>query len=231
MSDALEDLEALEPRIADAKRSQAFGEAAERARGPVDQAPRHAALLETLVQCAEDLDGLKDPTLRNRLDAAIEKAETIGDLLRTAATADDLENIAIDYPAVSQALKQVLERLRHHWSRLVAEDFADLGAVGRLLGAISGAEAIGAELVEVSSAAQRLADSDPSADALAESAPALRLRRRRTLDAMQAFTGEAEVDAFLGAVTRQEATLDLVTPKVLAWLTEKHALSAFRVRS
>ena len=177
------------------------------------------------------MDGLKDPTLRSRLIAAIEKAESVGDLLKTAGTAEDLENIATDYPAVSGALKNALERLKNHWSHLVAQDFADLAAVGRLLGAISGAEAIGAELVEISSAAKHLADGDPSADVLAETAPALRLRRSRTLDAMQAFTGEAEVDAFLGAVTRQEATLDLVTPKVLAWLTEKQALSAFRVRS
>lgn len=231
MTDALERLEDLAPRIAAARKSLAFGAAAARARVPVEQAPRHALLLARLVQCAQDLDGLNDAALRQRLLGAIDKAENVGDSLETAETADDLEAVAVDYPAVNAALSQVIERLRNHWSQLVARDFVDLAAVGQLLSKIAGAEAIGRELVEISTAAQTLANSDPSADKLAEGAPALRLKRAQTLDAMQAFTHEPEVDRFLEAVTRQEATLDMVTPKVMAWLTDKGALSAFRVRS
>lgn len=230
MTNALELLEELAPRIDSAKKSLAFGAAADRARVPVEQAPRHALLLARLVQCAHDLDGLSDVVLRQRLSTAITKAESVGESLEHAETAADLEAAAADYSVVGNALMQVIERLRNHWSQLVAQDFGDLAAVGHLLSKIPGAEAIGRDLVEISAAAQTLADSDPSADKLAEAAPALRLRRAQTLDAMQAFTGEPEVDAFLEAVTRQEASLDMVTPKVMAWLTYKGALSAFRVR-
>lgn len=230
MTDALERLEDLAPRIASAKKSLAFGAAADKARIPVEQAPRHALLLTRLVQCAYDLDGLNDAALRQRLSGAIAKAESVGESLEDAETADELEAAAADYPMVGSALMQVIERLRNHWSQLVAQDFVDLAAVGHLLSKIAGAEAIGHDLVEISTAAQTLANGDPSAEKLAEGAPALRLRRAQTLDAMQAFTDEPEVDTFLEAVTRQEASLDMVTPKVMAWLTEKDALSAFRVR-
>lgn len=230
MTDALERLEDLAPRIASAKKSLAFGAAADKARIPVEQAPRHALLLARLVQCAHDLDGLNDAALRQRLSGAIAKAESVGESLEDAETADELEAVAVDYPTVAAALSQVIERLRNHWSQLVARDFVDLAAVGQLLSKIAGAEAIGRDLVDISTAAQTLANSDPSPEKLAEGAPALRLRRAQTLDAMQAFTHEPEVDSFLEAVTRQEATLNMVTPKVMAWLAEKGALSAFRVR-
>ena len=230
MTDALEPLEGLAPGISSAKKSLAFGAAADRARVPVEQAPRHALLLTRLVQCANDLDGLNDVALRQRLSTDIAKAEIEGQSLEDAETAADLEAVATDYSTVGNALSQVIERLKNHWSQLVAQDFVDLAAVGHLLSKISGAESIGRDLVEISTAAQTLANGDPSAEKLAEVAPALRLRRAQTLDAMQAFTGEPEVDAFLGAVTRQEASLDMVTPKVMSWLTDKGALSAFRVR-
>lgn len=231
MTDTLDLLEELAPKIDSARQSLAFGAAAERARKPVEQAPRHAVLLDRLVQCAIDLDGLDDAALRQRIENAISKAESVGESFEEARTAEDLEAAAADYPMVGAALMTVIERLRTHWSHLVVRDFADLAAVGRLLGKISGAEAIGAQLVEISEQAQALAQGDPSPERLAEFAPELRRRRTETLGAMQAFTGETEVDAFLAAVTRQEATLDMVTPTVLAWLGQRQALSAFRVRS
>ena len=231
MTDVLDLLEDLAPKIDSARQSLAFGDAAQQARKPVERAPRQAILLALLVQCALDLEGLQDATLRQKIENAISKAESVGESFAEARTAADLEAAAADYPMVGAAVTMAVDRLTTHWSHLVARDFADLAAVGGLLGRIAGAEAIGAQLVEISAQAQALAQNNPPLERLAELAPELRRRRTETLAAMQAFTGEAEVDAFLTAVTRQEATLDMVTPTVLAWLGERQALSAFRVRS
>lgn len=230
MTDILLELEALEPKIAGAKRSQAFGAAAGKARIPVEQAPKHAALLERLLSCAHHLDALGDAVLRQRFETAIDKAEEVGGALEEAADAADLEAAAHDYPMVANALVRVVDGLKVQWSQIVARDFADLPAVGTLLAKIPGAEAIGGDLSAIGEEAQALADGDPSAEVLSERAPALRERRTRTLEAMSAFTGEPEVDAFLAAVTRQQATLAMVTPMVWAWLKDKGALDAFRVR-
>ncbi|QYC11506.1 hypothetical protein [Brevundimonas nasdae] len=230
MTDVLDLLEDLEPRIASAKKSIAFGDAAERARRPVEQAPRHAALLLRLVQCVEDLDGFADAALRQRIGKAIAVADDLGGSLGTAANADDLDGVAIDYAQMNQALSGLTDRIKDHWSNLVNSDFNGLIAVGELLGKISGAEAIGAELVKIGQEARALTEPNTSQDRLIDWAPALRTRRSSTLEAMRAFTGQAEVDDFLAAVVMQTATLSLVTPTVLSWLNDRNALSAFNVR-
>lgn len=231
MTDLLAELEQLHPLVASAKQSLALGSAVEKARKPVEQAPRHAALLAHLVACAKELDGLSDPGLRQRLEGAIDKAEDVGGALETAATADELEAVATDYPGVAAEIVRALDSLRTRWTQIVARDFADLPAVGELLLKISGAETIGSDLKQIGQQAQALAATDPQAEQLAAAAAALRARRALTLDAMRAFTGEAEVDAFLQGVIQQRATLELVTPRVLAWLKDHGALDAFRVRS
>jgi hypothetical protein len=231
MTDLLAELERLQPLVASAKQSLALGSAVEKARKPVEQAPRHAAFLGHLVACARALDGLSEPGLRQRLEGAIDKAQDVGGALEVAATADELEAVAVDYPGVAAEIVRALDSLRTRWAQIVARDFADLPAVGELLLKISGAEAIGSDLKQIGQAAQGLADSDPQAEQLAAAAAALRARRAHTLDAMRAFTGQAEVDAFLQGVIQQRATLELVTPGVLTWLTEHGALDAFRVRS
>lgn len=231
MTDLLAELERLQPLIASAKQSLALGSAVEKARKPVEQAPRHAAFLAHLVACARELDGLSEPSLRQRLQGAIDKAEDIGGALEVAATADELEAIATDYPGVSAEIVRALDSLRARWTQIVARDFADLPAVGELLSKISGAETIGSDLKQIGEQAQALAAADAQAQQLAVAASALRARRAQTLDAMRAFTGQAEVDAFLQGVIQQRATLELVTPGVLSWLAEHGALQAFRVRS
>ena len=231
MIDALIELEELEPKIANAKQSLAFGEAAEKARTPLQQAPRHALMLARLLSVAQDLDALGDAGVRQRLDQAIEKAESVGEALETAQGAAALDAATYDYPQVSSSLARVLDGLRARWREIAKRDFEDLIPVGELLTKIAGAETIGANLVDIGRQALALAETDPNADQLAARVSDLRTRRTQALEAMRAFTGEPEVDEFLSAVTHQQATLALVTPKVLDWLRTKGALDAFRVRS
>lgn len=231
MIDALVELEDLEPKLANAKKSLAFGAAAEKARTPLQQAPRHALMLKSLVSVAQDLNALSDAAVRQRLEHAIEKAESVGEALETAQNAEALGAVTYDYPQVSNALARALDGLRARWREIAKRDFEDLIPVGELLTKITGAETIGANLVDIGKQALALADTDPNADQLAARVRDLRTRRTEALEAMRAFTGEPEVDEFLSAVTHQQATLALVTPKVLAWLKTKGALDAFRVRS
>lgn len=231
MIDALVELEDLEPKLANAKKSLAFGAAAEKARTPVQQAHRHAPMLAQLVSVARDLEAFDVTSVRQRLDDAIDKAAAAGKSLEQAQDAETLEEANLDYPQLTNALSRLLDVLRARWREIAGREFQDLIPVGELLIKIAGAEAIGANLVQTGQQALALADTNPNADQLATQARDLRTRRIQALEAMRAFTGEPEVDEFLSAVTHQQATLAFVTPKVLDWLKTKGALEAFRVRS
>lgn len=230
MTDALLDLEALTPAIRDAQQAANFGAAAERARRSVELANRHAALFPDLIATASALDCLADEMVAARIKNATDKAYSVGADLAQAASSEDLDAIAADYPEVTNALSRVADALTNQWKLRAARDFLPLVPVGELLSRISGAETIGRGLIALAEEAQRLSQQAPAPHQLRPQVVALKTRREELLSEMRAFTHDPEVDAFLEGVTRGQATLEFVTPGVLAWLAGKNALGAFSVR-
>lgn len=230
MTDALLDLEVLTPAIRDAQQAANFGAAAERVRRSVELASRHAALLPELIGAASALGCLADEVVAARIRTATDKAYSVGEDLAQANSSEDLDAIAADYSEVTTALSRVADALANQWKLCTERDFLPLIPVGQLLSRISGAETIGRGLISLAEEAQRLSQLSPAPDQLRLQVVTLKARREELLSEMRAFTHDPEVDAFLEGVTRGQATLEFVTPGVLAWLAAKNALGAFSVR-
>ena len=101
--------------------------------------------------------------------------------------------------------------------------------MGQLLQHISGAEALGQELAQLGARATALANRSQTATAMAPEIEQLEADRRSLLARLKEVTANPEVETFITAVTRGQATLQLVTPGVLGWLGERGALGAFKV--
>jgi hypothetical protein len=230
MSDALVELEGLTDAIPAAIEARKLGTSLGRTVEKLVAIPRQARRFEALVEAAIALGVGKDEGAKRSLSTAVEEAEDIGDMLVKAKTPDDLQYATEDLPKLNQALLRLEGVVRQLWRNLVQTEFQSLVTVGAVLARIPRTEDLGRRLSAVGQEAQELAERNVAPETLAPQIQRLR-ETRTTLDAeLQQLTDNEEVDVFLGAVTRDGATLAHVTPAVIAWLTREEALDAFVVR-
>lgn len=230
MSDPLMDLEALAPNIAAAVQARRLGNTVGRATQRLADAPRQAARFQALVDVALALGALADTNAKRSLQQVVGEAEDIGEGLQAARTAEDLQFVSEDFPKFTAALASLDNVVRQLWRQTVQNEFQSLISVGRVLGHISKTADLGIRLQQVGQEAGAIAERPPPAEQFAPEITRLR-KRRAMLDAeLHQVTDNAEVDAFLAAVTRDAATLAHVTAAVSEWLRRYGALGAFSVR-
>jgi hypothetical protein len=230
MSDPLIALEALKDSISagvQARKLQgSLGAAAER----LIEVPRQAKRFEALVDAAIALGAPSDVAARRSLVEAANEADEIGELLEVAQSADQLKYATDDIPKLNQALRSLDATVRQLWRSLAASEFQSLVAIGDLLTGIEKTQDVGSRLAALGRQALALADRSGPTDEMAPEIQGLR-DQREALDAeLHAITDNPDVDVFLAAIARHTATLDLVTPPVVQWLTRYNALGAFAVR-
>jgi hypothetical protein len=88
---------------------------------------------------------------------------------------------------------------------------------------------VGQKLIDLGTSATRLTQISPRQ--IAPGLKEIEEQREAAQAEVTAFTKEPEVNAFVTALSRGQASLSLVTPKVLDWLNDLGALGQFRVLS
>lgn len=229
MTDVLVQLEASVDRIVPAKQARKLGSILEKVSDKSADVERQGQRCQALVTMAAALDGFKTPKVAIDARTAIEALKTTASDLTTAATVDDLELVLESLLEMANALKDFDQSVRNVWAERSRSEYASLVPIGHLLQHISGAEALGQDLALLGSRAVSLAERPQQATAMAPEIALLEAERADLLTRLKEVTANPEVETFITAVTRNQATLELVTPGVLQWLGERSALGAFKV--
>ncbi|MCA3757234.1 MAG: hypothetical protein IM669_06875 [Phenylobacterium sp.] len=230
MTDVLVELESLVPQMASGLEARRLHTSLGRASEKLVEVPRQARRFEALVDAALALGVASDVTASRSLREAAEEADEIGDLLEGAKSAEDLQYATQELPKLNQALTRLEGVVRQLWRQVVQTEFQSLVAVGDLLTRIERTRDLGERLAEVGRQAVGLAERNGPAEQLGPEIANLRQRRAALDLELHQLTDNPEVDEFLGAVTRDSATLRHVTPAVSEWLERSNALDAFAVR-
>jgi hypothetical protein len=229
VTDTLEMLEGAIEKIPAALQARSLGAVLGKVDDRTSDALRHAQRCKALADTASALGGLSDTYVRAAIEGVVTQAEEVGDALASAKDAGDLEIILEDYSNLPSSLSRLDQSVRQLWGQKAKSDYQSLIPVGKLLTRLSGAEKLGAKLVETGQKAEALAARLQPAETLAPEIAELKATREALLAELKAFTADPDVDRFLEAVTDGGASLALVQPSVFKWLEEHQALSAFKV--
>lgn len=224
MTDVLEEAEALLLVLPEAVSRRALGERLGQAVTALKTADHQIARMEALIATAAEIGYGKSDHQREAIEELIDCALEVGEGLEAAEEAETLRVAVYEYQDSLAKAIATLERLvREHWRTVSADRFQPMIGLGTLLTAMNVANNLGGRLV---ACGQRgMAATGPS------SAPEL-LATIKTLfadyDRLQgeraAEIGDDEVGDFINALAEKKATLTMVTPKVLAWLSDHDAL-------
>lgn len=229
MTDILLELESSLSRIAPAREARQLGSILNKVTEKSADVERQGQRCQALVAMATALDGFADPKVTTAARAAIDAVRTTGAELTTAADVDDLEIVLESLIDLANALRDFDQNVRLVWADRSRTEYTPLIPVGQLLQHISGAETLGQELAQLGARATALASRNQTAAAMAPDIEQLEADRRRLLARLKEVTANPEVETFITAVTRGQATLQLVTPGVLGWLSDRGALGAFKI--
>ncbi len=229
MTDILLELEGSLPRIAPAREARQLGAILDKVAEKSADIERQGQRCQALVAMATALDGFSDPKVTTAARAAIDAVRTTGADLTTAADVDGLELVLESLIDLANALKDFDQNVRLVWADRSRTEYTSLIPVGQLLQHIAGAEALGQELAQLGARATALASRNQTATAMAPDIEQLEADRRSLLARLKEVTANPEVETFITAVTQNQATLQLVTPGVLGWLSDRGALGAFKI--
>lgn len=229
MTDVLLELEGSIERILPAKQARKLGSILEKVTEKSADVERQGQRCQALVTMAAALGGLTTPKVASDARTAIEAVETVASDLTAAADVEGLELVLESLPEMANALRDFDQSVRNVWAERARSEYVSLVPIGQLLQHITGAEALGQDLARLGSRAIALAEKPQQATAMAPEIAQLEAERTLLLAGLKEVTANPEVETFVTAVTRGQATLELVTPGVLQWLGDRAALGAFRV--
>jgi hypothetical protein len=225
--DALSRLEDALPTLRDAVEREHLGKALNATLEACRDLPQRIDRLEALGSSIGLLSGYAGPR-SDEIAAAVEQIEDLGELMSSAETIDDLDEITRN----AKRLEQPLASLHRSTLAIAAgyskDQIVPLAALERLLRTLNRGD--------IADAIARLRVMDA---ALPSAGTALPARLADLFDARAGLTADltglangSEVDAFLTAfATRGTAPLEVVTPGVLDWLSERGALKEFVVQA
>jgi hypothetical protein len=231
--DQLIEIEELLPQLSSAMAAIRLDDTARRALDSLKDAPRKARRFESFVAAIQTLGPGCAEAVRTPLYAAMRQATEVGEALEAATDSAGVQDASADFlqslvPAVGRLEMAVSDA----WRKVVREKFEPLAGTGALLEVIPATHALGAELKATVADARRLAENRVAADEFATSVSCLIEAQARLQEKVQAASGgQPEVDAFLDALTHNQATLRHMTPGVIRWLEDNDALDAFAVRA
>ncbi len=231
MTDALANLETLLPEIGPAVQRRRFGEGLGRTVEALRDAPRHVDRLSALLELAQ-ITGFQDE--QGGADIILDlrgAANEAADAMISAADADALRAVVDRYNDLIKQMGPAEGYLRRHWKEIVDRDFRPLTSVGRLLAGFETTAAVGQRFIACGEAAMGSLANGQSAQSLRDLVRRLVAERAELQAEQRSLTRNTEIDAFLDALRRGEASLRHVTPAVWAWLDANGALNGFSVRS
>lgn len=229
MTDNVEALEALLEALPGAVDRRRLGDRLTQSMEKLRTAGHQAARLASLIELAPVISFGSTPQQRAMLEEVREEAWDVGEALEETETAEQLRDAVLEYEkGFSARLAGLHAAVRVHWSAFATQTFRPLVPLGEMLVRTGVDPDLGRRLTECGRRAMAFSDPGSVADFLA-GVKAL-LAEREALDAERSgLVEEGEIGTFLSALAEQRATLAMVTPKVSAWLAEKHALERFSV--
>ena len=228
MSDALEELEALLPRLPEAVKRQRLGQQLDDAAGKLRTGEQEAKRLAALIALASLL-GFDNIEQREQLSEARDEAWKVGSSLVEADEAEDLRQATSRYERdFLPALRTLHRDLWKHWRTVVARDFAPLVQIGEMLGKLDQGSTLACDLANCGAEATSMEQTASAADFLNQVSKFV-ARRDRLQEQRRAAFGDGAVAAFVNALAESRARLDMVTPEVRAWLDTHDASGRLRV--
>ena len=229
--DVLEALETLTGGLQDTIRRRAFGTTIESTIAIAQGATPNIADVERLGGFVETVRKMLGRDERHILRGALQDLQQIGVKVSAAQDQKALEEagrlLSNDLKKDVTNIKSVLTSA---WRRTVEAEFSTIGRLGSVLGQMPETQKLGLKMKELSGTAERLAGTLVSAkDQIAE-IEALSVRKEKLNGELRKLGTDEEVVEFLLAVANQSATLDKLHEKVRDWLSERNALSLFKVR-
>jgi hypothetical protein len=227
MSDSLETLEALLPKLPAAADQRRLGDSLTQAVQDLRDAANQTRRLRALLTLADQLGYGATPEQRGALQTVREAAEDVGLALEEAKDEESLKLAVFDYQKSFIPALTVLDRgAREQWSSTVRDRFAPLVAFGELLEKV-GVEDLGRRMASCGRRATSVTGG--SAEELGGAVSSL-LEELARLQAERAEKiQEGEVGEFLNALAERRATLAMITPAVRAFLEGNQALGRFSV--
>jgi hypothetical protein len=226
--DPLVRLEEIEPKLSAALDQKRLGVALDEANLALKNFDGQLTTLEALTEAAQLLSDYLELSRRDLEDIANEIDEIAQEMV-SADSQFELSTIARSFPTLDQ---KHIPRYNRAINGMVigysSKNISGLVALGRLLAQISH-DKVGQKLIDLGASATRLTQISPR-----QIAPGLKEiegEREAAQEEVRAFTKDPEVSAFVMAISRGQASLSLVTPKVLDWLNHIDALGQFRVLS
>ena len=229
MSDVLEDAEALLIELPEAVSRRALGERLSQALNALKNADHQIARMQALIETADEIGYGKSEHQREALDEMVHCALGVGEGLEAAEEAETLRVAVFEYQDnLAKAIAALERLLREHWRTVSADRFQPMIGLGALLTSMNVANNLGGRLV---ACGQRgVAATAPStAPELLATIRALFADFSRLQAERAAEIGDDEVGDFINALAEKKATLTMITPKVLAWLSDHDALDRLAI--
>jgi hypothetical protein len=229
MTDNVDALEALLEVLPGAVDRRRLGDRLNQSMEKLRTGDYNAARLASLRELAPAIGFGSSPQQLRVLQEVREEAWAVGEALEEAETAEQLRDAVLEYEkGLSASLGSLDREVRIHWSSFAAATFRPLIPLGEMLVRTGVDPELGKRLSDCGRRA--LAPSDGGSVAELSARVKGLLAERESLDAERSgLVEEGEIGAFLSALADQKATLAMVTPKVAAWLADKHALERFSV--
>ncbi|NEJ17733.1 hypothetical protein GR211_33335 [Rhizobium leguminosarum] len=224
MTDVLDELESLLPRIPQAVAHQKVSNLVDRLFDKLLDFQQTQARLQAILDASDQIDFVDDYIISMR--SASREAATA---LKAASDENTIEDAEEAYSELKKAISAADRAVRHYWKVVILRDFTPLVTVGRLLRQFGDTNDIGDRMEALGTRADQSINV-ASLTELRDIIRALKVERSQLEAEKAAMTKNPEVDQFLGKLAAGDATLATVTPTVFQWLSEHGALSELAVR-
>jgi hypothetical protein len=225
VSDVLEEAEALLVQLPDALVRRKFGQRLSQSAATLANGIDQVARIKALWESAQLINYGRLPEQKDILDEMVDCATAVGRSIETAVDAEALRSAEHEYKeGLVKAIVAVERAIVQHWRALASDKFQPLIGLGKLLTAMNIPNELGKRLEECGAAGLAIVNTASATERLRKMKDLLTsyqlLQEERTRE-----IGNDEVGDFINALAEQRATLAMVTPNVLAWLTNHDALA------
>lgn len=229
MTDQLEVLEQLIPRIAQARifeqLGEAFHEAHEHSQGLIPGIER----IERWQLSIQLLSGYWEADDKSETLSALRNLQSAGQKIETAQDLNQLSQVRATATGAKLGVEAVLRDGLRAWQQRINADIGSLGSLGDLLSKFEDTRELGQRMALIASRGAALGSQFPPAPDQIESHRVLLGDAQEIRQDLAAIGAGKSVEAFLNALAKQEATLDLVDDAVLKWIRDRHSDHRFHI--
>jgi hypothetical protein len=229
MPDQLEVLEQLIPRIAQARNVEQFGEAFREAHEYAQTLVPGIERMERWQLSIQLLSGHWGTEDKIETLSALRSLQSAGQKIEAAQDLNQLSQVRATATGAKLGVDAVLRDGLRAWQQRINADIGSLASLGDLLSKFDDTRELGRRMTSIASRGAALGSQFPPDAVQIESHRALQEDARKVRQDLAAIGAGESVEAFLNALARQDATLDLVDDTVLKWIRDRHSDRRFHI--